>query len=108
MPHFEANSQVILKREDVPEGLTLEKIATAMVNKQFPVKFKKGAVSYEIGMLITSVLGRDAIVGDIGLDPVFTLIVDKEIIPPTEEELEKDPKAKPTEIVHVKHLEWTT
>lgn len=102
MPHFEAHSQVILKQEDVPEGFTLKEIHEAMVNKQFPIRFKKGAVSYEIGMLITSVLGRDAIVGNIGLDPEFTLIVEKELVP---SEIEGEPDK---EHVIVKHLEWTT
>ena len=106
MPHFEAGKVVILKAEDVPEGYTLESIYAVMKDKQFPLKIKRGAIGYEIGMLIRAYLGRDAIVADIGFDPVFKLNLEKEIIPPTEEELENDPDAKPTENIIIKHLEW--
>ena len=101
MPHFEAKRQVILKAEDVPAGFTLEGIAEAMKDQQFPIKFRKGAVAYEIGQVVTSDLGRDAIVADLGLDPVFTLIVDKIY---EESEIEGEPDK---EHITVKHLEWT-
>ena len=101
MPHFEANRQVILKAADVPSGYTIEDIAAAMKDKQFPIKFRKGAVSYEIGQIVRADLGRDSIVGDLGLDPEFKLIFEKLH---EESEIEGEPDK---EYVVVKHLEWT-
>ena len=104
MPHFSANKIVILRKEDVPEGYTLEDIYKAMENKQFPLKVKKGAVSYEVGMLIRAYLGRDAIVADIGFDPEFKLIVDKETVAL---EVDADDNVIDSgEITVVKYLEW--
>lgn len=101
MPHFEAKRQVILKEEDVPTGYTLKEIYEAMKDKQFPIKFRKGksTAAYKIGMIIKADLGRDAIVADLGLDPVFTLILDKVLVPSEEEGVEDL-------ITVVKHLEW--
>jgi len=104
MPHFNANKVVILKQEDVPEGYTLKEIYEAMENKQFPLKVKRGAVAFDVGMLIRAYLGRDAIVGDIGFDPVFKLIVDKETVAV---EVDEDDKVIESEIITVvKYLEW--
>jgi hypothetical protein len=102
MPHFQANKLVILKQEDLKPGYTLESVYEAMKDQQFPIRFKKGAVSYEIGMLIRAYLGRDAIVADIGLDPEFELIVDKLY---EKSEIEGEPDK---EHVIVKHLEWVS
>ena len=104
MPHFEANKILILKEKDVPAGHTLEGIYKAMENKQFPLKIKRGAVTYEVGMLNRVYLGRDAIVGDIGLDPEFNLIVDIEIVPiEGEDEISV---LDGTPVTVVKYLEW--
>ena len=101
MPHFEAAKLVVMTRKTVPPGLTLEDVFEAMKGKQFPIRFKKGAVSYEIGQVVTTKLGRDSIVVDIGLDPNFELIVEKLTEIGDGEEPDKDYAA-------VKYLEWTT
>ncbi len=100
MPHFSAYKIVILKEEDVPEGFTLKEIYDAMKDKQLPLKVKRGAITIKVGQLIRAYLGRDAIVADIGFDPEFTLIVDKELVPSEEEPDVEDL------VTIVKHLEW--
>ena len=103
MPHFEAHKITILTKESIPKEFakySLEEIYKDMNNKQYPITVQIGKTSHEIGMLIGSYLGRDAIVADIGLDPEFKLILETETI--TDEET-KEKK----EIITVKGLEWT-
>lgn len=101
MPHFQANKIVILRQEDVPEGYTLKEIYEAMKDKQFPLKFRKGGAGpYVIGQLIRAYHGRDGIVADVGFDPEFKLIFDKELVQSKEEDGVEDL------ITIVKHLEW--
>lgn len=105
MPHFNANKVIILERKDVPKGYTLEEIFDMIKEKQYPIKVRRGAIALEIGTVLRVYLGRDAIVGDIGFDPVFKLILEA----PKEKEDEEPvigPSGVATPVLEPKYLEW--